>query len=190
MTERLFTPAFVAGVFSSLPQLTRYEVEGLDRMGVPMSALMGPPPLKAGYVVFGQHGFEFEQHCPPGVEGMLALIFLILNRQGEAWDMVAWCSRTGQLASWLGRAWAIGEETIYRPRLSDHGALPVWRDPLRLLQANHEGIVIVRPRAAALYLEDAGPLLAEDALHGLELEKLLTRPRPRILVRVPQEIAA
>ncbi len=190
MTERLFTHARVAGVFTSLPQLTRYEVEGLDSMGVPMSALMGPPPVKAGYVLFGQHSFEFEQHCPLGVEAMPALIFPILDRQGDAWDMVAWCGRTGQLASWLGRAWAIGEDTIYRPRLSDHGGLPIWRDPLRYLQANREGIVIVRPRAALHYLVDAEPLLAEDALHGLELEKLLTRPRPRILVRVPQEIAA
>ncbi len=190
MTERLFTPACIAGVFSSLPQLTGYEVNRLHGVGIPMSALKRPPPLKAGFVVFSEHGFEFEQHCSLGVEGMLALIFLILNRQGAAWDMVAWCRKTGQLASWLGRAWAIGEETIYLPRLSDHSALPVWRDPLRLLQANHEGIVIVRPRAAALYLEDASPLLAEDALHGLELQDLLTRPRPRILVRVPQEIAA
>ena len=58
MTERLFTPAYVAGVFTSLPQLTRYEVDHLDIMGVPMNALMGPPPIKAGYVVFDQHGFE------------------------------------------------------------------------------------------------------------------------------------
>jgi hypothetical protein len=190
MTERLLIHAYVAGVFSSLPQLTRYDVERLDRMGVPISALMGPPPLKAGHVVFGQHGFEFEQHCPPGVEGTRALVFLILNRQGEAWDMVAWCSRTGQLASWLGRAWAIGEDTIYDVRLSDHGALPVWRDPLRLLQANGEGIVLVRPHAAVHYLIDAEPLLAEDAWHGQELQQILSRPCPRIFVPAPQELAA
>jgi hypothetical protein len=87
---------------------------------------------------------------------MRALIFLILDQQGEAWDMVAWCSRTGQLASWLCRAWAIGEDTIYEPRLSDHGALPIWRDPLRYLQANREGIVLVRPRAAVHYLDRCG----------------------------------
>jgi hypothetical protein len=190
MTERLFTPSYVAGVFTSLPQLTSYEVERLDSMGVPMSALMGPPPLKAGYVVFAQHGFEFEQHFPLGVEGMRALIFLILDQQGEAWDMVAWCSRTGQLASWLCRAWAIGEDTIYEPRLSDHGALPIWRDPLRLLQANREGIVLVRPRAAVHYLADAEPLLAEDTWHGEELQQILTRPCPRIIVPAPEELAA
>jgi hypothetical protein len=65
MTERLFTHARVAGVFTSLPQLTRHEVERLGNMDVPMSALMGPPPLRAGHVVFGQHDFELEQHCPP-----------------------------------------------------------------------------------------------------------------------------
>ncbi len=190
MTEGLFIPTYVAGVFTSLPQLTRYEVDRLDRMGVPMSVLIGPPPLKAGYVVFGRNGFEFEQHCPLSVEGMRALIFLILNHQGKACDMVAWCSRTGQLASWLGRTWAIGEDTIYGPRLSDHGALPIWRDPLRLLQANGEGIVLVRPRAAVHYLADAEPLLAEDPWHGEELEQILTRRCPRIIVPAPKELAA
>jgi hypothetical protein len=190
MTERLFTHARVAGVFTSLPQLTRHEAEGLSNMGVPMSALMGPPPLKAGYVVFGEHSFEFEQHCPPGVEATRALIFLILDRQGEAWDLVAWCSTTGQLASWLCRAWAIGEDTIYDARLSDHGALPIWRDPLRLLQANHEGIVLVRPRAAVHSLADAGPLLTEDLWHGEELQEILTLACPRIIVPAQQELAA
>ena len=190
MTERLFTPAYVAGVFTSLPQLTRYEVEGLGHMGVPIGALMGPPPVKAGYVLFGEHGFEFEQHCPLGAEATRTLIFLILDRQGEAWDMVAWCCKTGQLASWLGRAWAIGEDTIYDVRLSDHGALPVWRNPLRLLQANHQGIVIIRPRAAVHYLADAEPLLAEDAWHGAELQQLLTRACPGIIIPAQQELAA
>jgi hypothetical protein len=184
------TPERIAGVFTSLPPLTRYEVDRLHRMGVPMGALMGPPPLKVGYVVFSERGFEFEQHCPLGVEGMRALIFLILNRQGEAWDLVAWCSRTGQLASWLGRAWAIGEDTIYDVRLSDHGALPVWRDPLRLLQANGEGIVLVRSRMAVHYLADAEPLLAEDTWHGEELQQILTRRCPRIIVPAPKELAA
>ena len=184
------TPERIAGVFTSLPQLTGYEVNRLHDMGIPMSALEGPPPLKAAHVVFSGHGFEFEQHCPIGVEATRALIFLILNRQGEAWDMVAWCRNTGQLASWLGRAWAIGEETIYWPRLSDHGGLPIWRDPLRLLQANREGIVIVRPRAALHYLADAEPLLAEDAWHGAELQELLTRACPRIIIPAQQELAA
>jgi hypothetical protein len=155
-----------------------------------MDALMGPPPLKAGYVVFDQHGFEFEHHSSLGTEGTRASLFLVTDPWGTALDIVAWCSKTGRLATWLGRAWAIGEDTIYRPRLSDHGALPVWRDPVRYLQANREGIVIVRPHAAALYLEDVGPPLAEDTLHGLELEELLTRPCPRILVPTPEEIVA
>jgi hypothetical protein len=190
MTEGLFTPPYVAGTFDYLPNLTPSEVERFHAMGVPLNALIGPPPLKAGYVVFGQDGFEFEHHSPLGTEGTRAFLFLVTDPWGTALDIVAWCSKTGQLATWLGRAWAIGEDTLYDARLSDHGALPVWRNPLRYLQANREGIVIVRPHAAALYLEDAGPPLAEDALHGLGLEELLTRPRPRILVPAPQEIAA
>jgi hypothetical protein len=96
----------------------------------------------------------------------------------------------GALASWLGRAWAIGEDTIYDVRLSDHGALPVWRDPLRLLQANRECIVLVRPRAAVHYLAEAEPLLAEDTWHGEELQQILNRSCPRIIIPAQQEMAA
>ncbi len=190
MTDGLFTPTYLAGTFDYLSNLTPHEVDRFHAMGVPLNALIGPPPLKVGHVVFGEHGFEFEHHSPLGTEGTRAFLFLVTDPWGAALDIVAWCSKTGRLATWLGRAWAVGEDTIYRPRLSDHGGLPVWRDPLRYLQGNREGIVIIRPHAAALYLDDAGPLLAEDALHGLELEELLTRPCPRILVPAPEEIAA
>ncbi len=190
MTERLFTPTYIAATFDYLPNLTRYEVDRLHARGVPVSALVGPPPVKTGYVVFDQHGFEFEHHSPWGTEGTRAFLFLVSDPWGTARDIVAWCSKTGQLATWLGQAWALGEDTIFAPRLSHHEALPVWRDPLRLLQANRDGLVLVRPRAAAHYLADIEPLLAEDTLHGLELQELLTRPCPRIIVPAPQELAA
>jgi hypothetical protein len=44
---------------------------------------------------------------------------------------------------------------------TQHGALPVWRDPLRWLQASRTGVVLIQPRLAAAFLCDAGPLLAE-----------------------------
>jgi hypothetical protein len=155
-----------------------------------MDSLMVPSPVRAAHVIFEGEGFEFEHHHPQGPIGVRALLFLVTTPCGLAWDIVAWCRKTGQVASWLGRAWAIGEETIYDVRLSDHGALPIWRDPLQLLQADREGLVLLRPQAAVHHLDDVGPLLVEDPEHGLELQELLTRPSPRILVPAPEELAA
>jgi hypothetical protein len=57
------------------------------------------------------------------------------------------------------------------------------------LQANRRGIVLLRPRLAAHWLSDAGPLIATGGIgHGSELKRLLERPAPRILVpdRLPE----
>jgi hypothetical protein len=97
-------------------------------------------------------------------------------------DVVAWSPSLNKLTTWLNRAWALGEEAVYQPRLSPQGELPVWRSPVGWLKARRKGLCLVRPKAAAYYLDDAGPLLAEDTAHGAELKQLLTRPAPRILI--------
>ncbi len=101
---------------------------------------------------------------------------------GAPLDVIAWQPQSSRLGSWLGHAWGLGQESIYAPRLSDHGGLPVWREPLAWLRTNRRGVVLLRPGAAAHDLEAAAPLIAEDAAHGEELKQLLTRPAPRILV--------
>ena len=79
----------------------------------------------------------------------------------------------------------MGVGTSKRPfsLVREAGALPVWRSPLNWLRAGREGIVLIRPTAAAYFLDDAGPLLAEDVAHAAELRRLMTRTGPRILVR-------
>jgi hypothetical protein len=190
MTERPFTASFIARTFDYLPQMAPHEVDGLYQSGVPMDALMRPTLIKAAHVVFDQHRFEFEHQCRYGTESIRALVFLIIDPWGDPRDIVAWSHKTSQLACWYGQAWAIGQETIYDVRLSGHGALPIWRDPLGLLRANREGLVLLRPHVAAHYLNDVGPLFAEDSAHGLELQALLSRPQLRILVPAPDAIAA
>lgn len=160
------------------------------RLGISADALSGPNPVKAGYVLFDELGFEFEQHDKHGTEGVRAFLFLITDSRGVARDVVAWAPKLGKLTTWLNRAWALGEDSIYAPRLSDDGGLPIWRTPVGWLKARRNGICLVRPKAAAHYLCDAGPLIAEDAAHGAELKQILTRPAPRILVPTPIKKAA
>ena len=178
----VFTPARLAGTFWANSNLLPREVTELARLGVPMDGLIGPPPIRAGYVLFDELGFEFDHHDRHGREGVRAFLFAITDPQGVCRDIVAWSPQLNRTATWLGRAWALGEERVYAPRLTDHGALPVWRDPLGWLRANRKGICLIRPKSAVHHLDDAGPLLAEDPEHGAELRRLLARPAPRILV--------
>ncbi|WP_201836212.1 hypothetical protein [Microvirga zambiensis] len=174
----------ISRTFDCNHNLLPREVEEMERLGIPADALAGPSPVRADYVVFDNLGFEFECHTEVGKDGTRAFLFPVTDGHGVARDVVAWSPQLGKLATWLGRAWALGEDTINAPRLSDHGALPVHRTPVGWLRARQRGICLVRPQAAAHYLEAAGPLLAEDAEHGVELKRLLTRPAPRILVSV------
>jgi hypothetical protein len=110
------------------------------------------------------------------------VLILVTDTEGDAVDIAAWQPASARLGTWCHRAWALGEGAIYELRLSEHGALPVWRDPLRWLRACREGVVLIQPCLAAAFLCDVGPLLAEDVAHGCELKEKLTRPAPRILI--------
>ncbi|WP_133239207.1 hypothetical protein [Microvirga sp. KLBC 81] len=179
----VFSPDPIIGTFNACRTLTPREVEDLERLGIPPDALAGPFPVATSDVYFDGDRFEFVHHHHRYDEkGVHAFLFLITNRWDEAVDIVAWSPASGQLASWLGRAWALGEETIYDPRLDEHGALQVHRSPVGWLKARRRGICVVRPAAAAHYLDDAGPLSVEDEAHGEELDQILTRPKPRILI--------
>jgi hypothetical protein len=175
------TPVRTAGTFDASNNLTPRDVALFERNGVAPDVLVGPVPIRAGYVVFDDAGFEFEHHTDTEA-GVRAYLILITDHQGVARDVVAWVPKQRRLTTWLGRAWALGEEAVFSPRMSEHQALPVWRSPINWLRAGRKGVCLVRPQAAVHYLHDAGPLLAEDAAHGAELKQLLTRPAPRIII--------
>jgi hypothetical protein len=119
-----------------------------------------------------------------------SLLFLVTDSDGEAVDLVGWQPRTGQLGSWRGYAWGLGQEDVFLPRFTDHDGLHVWRTPLEWLQAARRGVVIFRPRLAAELLADAGPLIAMDLEHGEELRAALQRPGPRNLISAQARRAA
>jgi hypothetical protein len=176
------TSARTSGTFDASNNLLPRDVEAFVRQGVPADALAGPVPVRVGYVVFDEFGFEFEHHNENQEAGVRAYLFLITDHLDVARDVAAWCPKLSKLETWLGRAWALGEEQVFAPRLTEHQALPVWRSPINWLRAGCKGVCLVRPKAAVHYLHDASPLLAEDAAHAAELKQLLTRPAPRIVI--------
>lgn len=144
--------------------------------------------IRAGYIVRqGPDTFEFEQHVTHG-RAERAFLFLVADVVGQPGDIVAWMPALDWLGTWRGLAWALNQETTFNPRLSEHNALKVHRDPLSWLRDGCRGIVLTRARLAANFLCDAGPLLADNVKHGKDLKVALTRPAPQIMV--PQSMGA
>jgi hypothetical protein len=179
----MMTALRLAGSYEARRLLLERERAELLRNGVPASAIDGPVPIRTDYVGwFGETSFEPETCLPLGMPTERALWFLVLDQHREPIDIVAWAPARNRLGSWLGRAWALGQEQTFRPRLDPDGALPVWRDPLGWLRAGRRGLVLIDLIRAADELSFAGPLLAEDLDHAIELRDALSRPAPRILV--------
>ena len=78
--------------------------------------------------------------------GTRALTFRISNVDGEDIDLAAWSPRFGELATWYGRGFALGQDQIDNPAAYfDVGALRIHRTPLDWLKANRDGICIIQP---------------------------------------------
>jgi hypothetical protein len=136
--------------------------------------------FKAGIILEdGGDTFIFEHHTDTD-DGRDGFILPVEGANGIT-DIVAFDAETGLLATWLGRAFAINEASIWEPNL-DRDPLPVWRDPIGWLKANRQGIVLLRPEQAYSRLDHLTGVIAEDVQHGEELERLLWTPRRRVPV--------
>jgi hypothetical protein len=176
----LITPRRIAGTFEAQRALRSHHITSL---GVRPEVLLQPLPLRVGSIAWiDAETFAFEQHLVVDLPVEQAILILVTDPHGDALDIAAWHPASGRLGTWCHRAWALGQDGIYAPRLTRHGALPVWRNPLRWLEAGQKGVVLIQPQLAAAFLCDAGPLLAEDVEHGRELKEQLVRPAPRILI--------
>jgi hypothetical protein len=177
---RYYSPERIAGTFAAQPPLIKRELDNLVRHGASTESLKH---ARAGYIIRHGKAFELVQHAKQG-RPERAFVFLVRDVHGAPSDIVGWMPALGWLGTWRGLAWALGQETIYKPRLTEHGALSVHQTPLGWLRDGCRGIVLLRPRLAAEFLSDAGPLLADSVEDGTHLKAALTRPAPRILVSV------
>jgi hypothetical protein len=142
--------------------------------------------LKAGIILEdGGKTFVFE-HATDTDAGRDAFILPVEGGSGSI-DLVAFDPEIALLATWLGRAFAINEASIWEPNL-DGDPLPIWRDPIAWLKAKREGIVLLKLEQAYSYLDHLPGVIAEDVQHGEELEKLLWTPRRKVPVFLRDEI--
>lgn len=185
------TPQRTAGTFRAQRPLRTRGLDQLISLGVRPEVLQHGNGLRAGHVIWlPQQRFAFQQHLPAShadVGGEPAVLILVADPGGRAVDIAAWVPATGRLASWLGRAWALGQAACDRP--TSHASalepLPVWPDPIGWLNAGQHGLVLLGLHAAAAHLRAAGPLLAQSLAHGRQLRSVLPGRTPRILVTTP-----
>jgi hypothetical protein len=181
MAETL-TARDICDEFFACGSLKQHEIDDLRASGTPTSAL-APWALRADQVVFdGAISFAFERHLKTEEAARRAIVFPARDVVGDLVDLVAWDRLTGQVGLWLGRVWALGEENVNRPRLTERGALQVWASPQGYLRAGRRGVVLLKPREARWYLD--GPLVVETTEHGLDLERHLSIASPKIFVAV------
>jgi hypothetical protein len=151
--------------------------------GVAQIDLAIPDMILGANVVFFDKTFAFQDEFDEPQEVTSAFVLLCRDDHGDAIDLAAWSPATERLATWLGRAWAIDQFRMLSPRLSDHGALPVFQTPLQWLQAGREGIVILDHDVAQWRVADLGcSLIVDDVSHGQSLRRALTIKPPKILI--------
>lgn len=185
------TPERIAGTFRAQRSLRTRHIDQLIGLGVRPEALRPETNLRVGHVIwFPRQRFAFEHHLPAshvGVGGEPAMLIPAIDPSDQAIDIVAWEPATGRLASWLGRAWALGQTAcaLPAPHVFKEEPLSVWPDPLGWLNAGQHGLVLLRPHAAVTHLRQAGQLLAQSLAQGRQLRSVLPGRSPRILVATP-----
>ena len=167
--------------------LWQSDLDHFAALGISGLGLANPDMvLKAGIILDdGGNTFVFEHHTDSD-GGRDAFILPVEGASGII-DLVAFDPEIGTLSTWLGRAFAINEASIWEPNL-DGDPLPIWRDPVGWLKAKREGIVLLKPQQAYSYLDHLPGVIAEDVRHGEELEKLLWTPRRKVPVFLRDEI--
>jgi hypothetical protein len=157
------------------------EINEFCAFGVQRRTLDLPYFFVADLVVFlSRRSFEFARYTTKaiGENPVPAFIVPITTSRGPWIDLVAWNPSTERLATWLGRAFALGEESLSPPHLEP---IAIFRTPLGWLRSERHGIVIVQPHLAWSRL-DAVPVFGEDAEHERYLVRNLSRRfKPKIV---------
>jgi hypothetical protein len=146
------------------------------RQGVPAAMLAVMTGLRVAFGTRSRRGL-FE----PDPEGRLFLTFY----EPRPDDFVFWSPSTGELATLLGRAFALGEEQIRAATTYDFGgALSIHIDPLEWLRSGAHGVVVIDWRRAFDMLRDADRIQLPEAL--LSTYRRAMQPRlPKVTVVKP-----
>lgn len=158
--------------------LRQSHIDWLIAQGVPAIAIVMPYVVEIARGIRAADGI-FE-HDPLG-----ALWFVF----SEPNDTIFWNSKTGEVATDLGSAFALGQEEIANPGATSLGQwLHVHESPLDWLRASRRGIVVLRWEWAFEQLRDVERIAVPEALVS-RYQKGMKPKLPDVGV-IPKAVAA
>ena len=183
------TTGSLAAVHRSWGIINRAQGAWLLNHGVSPEAIIEPHPVGAAWVRFlGDATFEAVKGTEP--QALRALTFRIVDGD-EVVDLAAWSPRTGQIGNWRGVGFALGQDAIFNPAtFFDGGALRLHATPLEWLQANRDGICIVRPKLTYAMLHQVPRICAADPQLAEQIPQWLQPPEPEAKIISPKNIGA
>jgi hypothetical protein len=176
--------------FDDLPFPKDAELRWLLAKGITGDAMALPWPIRGSSVIFDGTVFSFADSG-----GDRAVIFRAEDLAATV-DLIAWQPRTGQLATWLGVGFCLGNaDDISNPATYfDGDSLRIHTTPLEWLKADREGIVIVQWRDAYNWLHHCRRVICGDELVAAMVEKHTKPPKRSLRIFVSndnaEEIAA
>ncbi|AJC80942.1 hypothetical protein IE4803_CH03786 [Rhizobium etli bv. phaseoli str. IE4803] len=153
--------------------LMQRHVNWLTKSGVSMTAIVQPHPVRLAHGRKAADG-RFE----PDPTGPDWFVFC------EWEDLVFWRPRTGEVATWAGRAFALGESAIDNASgYALDGHLHVFADPLQWLRSGRGGIVVLDWARAFDELRHCPRIAVAESLWSTY--RLAMRPvrMPRVFLR-------
>jgi len=173
----IWLDAWRAEVWLDVP--SQAQLDWLRRSGIDVMALIKPSILMATSGSRAPDGiFDYEPHGPK---------WLAFEEDDDA---VFWQPRTGDLATYGGRVFALGQDIIDLPETySFDCALNLFASPLQWLQAKRDGIVVIDWTSAFDRLRDVPRIAVAEGLLLQYRRHMRPRHMPELYV-IPRSIAA
>jgi hypothetical protein len=140
--------------------------------GIALRAMIRPTYMRAA---LGHRARDGLFDCDP--DGAEWLVFQ------EAEDWVCWNVGTGDLATYCGRAFALGADRIHEAATYSFGfPLTIYATPLEWLTARRDGIVVLDWTRAFDHLRDCPRIAVPESLYGTYNRHMRPCRMPSVLV--------
>lgn len=165
---------------SSCGGLMQRHLDWLTASGVPMKAIIQPDPVR---IAHGRKAADGRFDPDPGGPDW----FVFAERD----DVVFWRPRTGELATWFGRAFALGEQAIDQATTYSFGfSLNIFESPLDWLRAGRDGVVILNWGRAYDMLRHCLRVEIPESLKERYDQYMQPRHMPQVFIRGKRRGAA